>query len=71
MDMVTNVDLMAPKDVILMTGKHTTCEVKCKGCHSYVGWKYLNADNQSNAYKINKFVLEKGKMKTLNYYKED
>ena len=42
-----------------MTGKHTTAEAKCKGCDSYVGWKYLDAQNASNFYKINKYVLEK------------
>lgn len=60
---------MPPKEVALMTGKHTTSDAKCKGCHSYVGWKYVNADHESNFYKINKYVLEKGVIKTLDYYK--
>lgn len=71
MDKLMNVDLMAPKDILLVSGKQTTSDAVCKRCHSYVGWKYLETDNENNVFKINKFVLEKGRMKTIDFYKED
>ena len=41
MEKACNVDLKDPEVVTLMTGKHTTSEVSCKGCHTYLGWKYV------------------------------
>ena len=62
---------MAPKEVFLISGKHTTCEVRCKGCDGYVGWKYLGAGEESNQYKVGKFVLEKERVGVLECWKED
>lgn len=29
------------EDRILLSGIHTVCDIFCKGCNSYVGWKYV------------------------------
>lgn len=45
-----------------MTGLHTVCDVFCVHCHALLGWTYLEAVQDSEKYKIGKFVLERTKI---------
>ena len=45
-----------------MTGLHTVCDVFCVKCHALLGWTYLEAVQESEKYKIGKFVLERTKI---------
>eukprot|EP00049_Salpingoeca_infusionum_P005509 m.92992 g.92992 ORF g.92992 m.92992 type:complete len:114 (-) comp12993_c0_seq1:554-895(-) len=56
---VVNVDLGPAQDKMLMTGLHSVCDVHCKKCHIYLGWKYIMAYEQEQKYKIGKTILEK------------
>uniref|UniRef100_A0A7S3GDB4 Protein yippee-like n=1 Tax=Palpitomonas bilix TaxID=652834 RepID=A0A7S3GDB4_9EUKA len=47
---------------MLMTGLHRVCDVYCNVCSSYLGWKYIEAMEESQKYKEGKYVLEKAKM---------
>jgi len=42
----------------LVTGAHTVSDISCRSCGSVLGWKYVHADEESQRYKIGKFILE-------------
>ena len=42
----------------LVTGLHTVCDVSCAVCASVLGWKYIGAEEDSQRYKVGKFILE-------------
>ncbi|CAD8177725.1 unnamed protein product [Paramecium octaurelia] len=48
-----------PEDKRLRTGLHTTQDIMCIKCQTYLGWKYLHAYEQSEKYKEGKIILEK------------
>ncbi|PWZ02279.1 yippee-like protein [Testicularia cyperi] len=51
---------MGPKeDRTLLTGVHTVCDLRCKGCSSTLGWTYLRAFESSQKYKEGKSIMEK------------
>jgi hypothetical protein len=41
-----------------VTGAHTVSDVSCAFCGSVLGWKYVAADEESQRYKVGKFILE-------------
>lgn len=43
----------------MMTGTYDVCDVNCKQCGDYLGWKYLHTDNRREKYKVGKVVIEK------------
>ena len=45
-----------------MTGMHVVCDVRCAACAAVLGWKYEQASEASQQYKVGKFILEKGKI---------
>ncbi|USW56144.1 Putative Yippee family protein [Septoria linicola] len=42
----------------LVTGAHTVGDISCAHCGSVLGWKYIHAEDESQKYKIGKFILE-------------
>ena len=42
----------------LVTGAHTVSDISCAQCGSVLGWKYVAAEDESQQYKIGKFILE-------------
>ncbi|OCK83018.1 yippee-domain-containing protein, partial [Lepidopterella palustris CBS 459.81] len=42
----------------LVTGAHTVSDISCALCGSVLGWKYVAADDESQRYKVGKFILE-------------
>mmetsp|Transcript_34743 Transcript_34743/g.45939 ORF Transcript_34743/g.45939 Transcript_34743/m.45939 type:complete len:114 (-) Transcript_34743:299-640(-) len=46
----------------LITGLHIVCDIYCIVCHNLVGWKYEEAFEESQKYKVGKFILEKTKL---------
>ncbi len=47
---------------VLMTGLHVVCDLYCVHCHSPLGWYYVDAYEESQKYKVGKFILEKAHM---------
>ena len=43
----------------LTTGMHVVCDIYCINCQEYVGWYYEYAEEESQKYKIGKFIIEK------------
>lgn len=46
----------------LVTGAHTVSDVSCAFCGSVLGWKYDGAEEESQRYKVGKFILETKKI---------
>ncbi|OAL43980.1 yippee-domain-containing protein, partial [Pyrenochaeta sp. DS3sAY3a] len=42
----------------LVTGAHTVSDISCRSCGSVLGWKYVEAEEDSQKYKVGKFILE-------------
>jgi hypothetical protein len=42
----------------LVTGAHTVSDVHCRTCGACLGWKYVAAEQESQRYKVGKFILE-------------
>eukprot|EP01103_Thecamoeba_quadrilineata_P003825 TRINITY_DN13563_c0_g1_i1.p1 TRINITY_DN13563_c0_g1~~TRINITY_DN13563_c0_g1_i1.p1 ORF type:complete len:112 (+),score=4.91 TRINITY_DN13563_c0_g1_i1:56-391(+) len=51
------------EDRFLITGLHTVADIHCISCQEYLGWKYEQAYEESQKYKVGKFIIEKAKMK--------
>ncbi|KAJ9623966.1 hypothetical protein H2203_005413 [Taxawa tesnikishii (nom. ined.)] len=46
----------------LVTGAHTVSDISCAQCGSVLGWKYVAAEEDSQKYKVGKFILETKKV---------
>eukprot|EP01099_Mayorella_cantabrigiensis_P005104 TRINITY_DN3994_c0_g1_i1.p1 TRINITY_DN3994_c0_g1~~TRINITY_DN3994_c0_g1_i1.p1 ORF type:complete len:123 (+),score=21.41 TRINITY_DN3994_c0_g1_i1:152-520(+) len=57
-----NVSAGPKEDRILTTGLHTVADIFCNDCQTAVGWKYLEAFEESQKYKVGKYILEKAKI---------
>ena len=56
---IVNFFLGEPEDRTLITGVHTVCDVFCVSCQTVLGWKYEDAKEESQKYKVGKFIVEK------------
>ncbi|KAL1993400.1 hypothetical protein VTN49DRAFT_3349 [Thermomyces lanuginosus] len=54
----------------LVTGAHTVCDISCVFCGSVLGWKYLAAEDESQRYKVGKFILERKKIDVASCWGE-
>ncbi|KAL4927437.1 yippee/mis18 family protein [Aspergillus undulatus] len=59
-----NTLLQSPVSRHLVTGAHTVSDIDCALCGSVLGWKYVHAEEESQRYKIGKFILETKKVMT-------
>ncbi|KAJ5150962.1 uncharacterized protein N7482_010214 [Penicillium canariense] len=57
-----NTVLQHPVPRQLVTGAHTVSDVSCTFCGSVLGWKYVAAEEESQRYKVGKFILETKKI---------
>ena len=55
---LANTHVHSPMPRQLVTGAHTVCDVSCAFCGSLIGWKYEDAEEESQKYKIGKYILE-------------
>ncbi|KAL8779868.1 MAG: hypothetical protein Q9213_006738 [Squamulea squamosa] len=46
----------------LVTGAHTVSDVSCAFCGSVIGWKYDSAEEETQRYKVGKYILETKKV---------
>jgi hypothetical protein len=42
----------------LVTGAHTVSDISCRSCGNVLGWKYVEAAEDTQKYKVGKFILE-------------
>lgn len=55
----------------LVTGAHTVSDVICAGCGVGLGWKYVHAEEESQRYKIGKFILETKRISIASRWERD
>ncbi|EAW13784.1 yippee/mis18 family protein [Aspergillus clavatus NRRL 1] len=53
-----NTVLRRPVARQLVTGLHSISDICCAFCDSVLGWKYVSAEEESQRYKVGKFILE-------------
>lgn len=53
-----NTIIQKPVPRQLVTGSHTVSDISCAFCGSVLGWKYVAAEEESQRYKVGKFILE-------------
>ena len=53
-----NTNIHKPVSRQLVTGAHTVSDVSCMFCDSILGWKYVAAEEDSQKYKVGKYILE-------------
>ena len=46
----------------LVTGAHTVSDISCAFCGSVIGWKYDSAEEETQRYKVGKYILETKKV---------
>ncbi|KAI8150276.1 Yippee/Mis18 [Fennellomyces sp. T-0311] len=61
-DHVVNVTIGAKEERMLLTGMHTVADISCSVCGTRIGWKYLQAFEDTQKYKENKCIVEKAKV---------
>ena len=49
----------------LVTGWHVVADITCSTCNVKLGWKYVDAKDAGQKYKVGKFILEKARV--VNY----
>lgn len=55
---LVNVTVGAPEKRSLVTGMHVVADITCATCGVKIGWKYVDAREQAQKYKVGKFILE-------------
>ncbi|KAL2114522.1 hypothetical protein VUR80DRAFT_6007 [Thermomyces stellatus] len=54
----------------LVTGWHTVADISCAVCHTKLGWKYVDAKEYSQRYKVGKFILETERVVTYRSWED-
>ncbi|CAM9427169.1 unnamed protein product [Heterosigma akashiwo] len=65
-DTAMNLTYGPPEQRNLLTGLHIVCDIYCICCQNLLGWKYEEAFEESQKYKVGKFILEKTKLGRYN-----
>ncbi|KZF20104.1 yippee-domain-containing protein [Xylona heveae TC161] len=55
----------------LVTGAHTVSDISCAFCGAVLGWKYVAAEDESQRYKVGKFILETRRVCTASCWEEE
>ncbi|MCJ1477907.1 hypothetical protein MMC13_006581 [Lambiella insularis] len=55
----------------LVTGAHTVSDISCAFCGEVLGWKYVDAEEDSQRYKVGKFILETKRVSTAVSWDEE
>lgn len=55
---LVNVTVGTPEKRSLVTGMHVVADITCATCGVKIGWKYVDAREQAQKYKVGKFILE-------------
>lgn len=55
----------------LVTGAHTVSDISCAQCGSVLGWKYVAAEEESQKYKVGKFILETKRVCRTGCWEDD
>ncbi|KIW05517.1 uncharacterized protein PV09_03399 [Verruconis gallopava] len=53
-----NTHIHKPTPRMLVTGAHTVSDISCVRCGTVLGWKYVDAEEEGQKYKVGMFILE-------------
>lgn len=59
-----NIRIGRSEDRQLVTGWHVVADISCSTCSRKLGWKYVDAREQSQKYKVGKYILETERVMT-------
>ena len=65
----TNTHKPVPRQ--LVTGAHTVSDVSCMFCDSILGWKYVAAEEDSQKYKVGKYILETKRVSIATQWEDE
>ncbi|KAK1777039.1 yippee zinc-binding/DNA-binding /Mis18, centromere assembly-domain-containing protein [Copromyces sp. CBS 386.78] len=65
-----NILTEAPESRRLVTGQHTVADITCAVCGTKLGWKYVDAKEGSQKYKVGKFILESARVVTFRSWED-
>ncbi|KPM42031.1 hypothetical protein AK830_g4540 [Neonectria ditissima] len=54
----------------LVTGWHVVADINCSSCATKLGWKYVDAKEQGQKYKVGKFILETERVVTQRIWED-
>lgn len=63
-DSLLNIRIGRLENRQLVTGWHVVADISCGGCSKKLGWKYVDAKEQSQKYKVGKYILETERVMT-------
>ncbi|KAM3499059.1 hypothetical protein MY10362_007658 [Beauveria mimosiformis] len=55
----------------LVTGWHVVADISCSSCSRKLGWKYVDAKEKSQKYKVGKYILETERVTTHRSWGDD
>jgi hypothetical protein len=65
-----NVNIGRSENRQLVTGAHVVADITCAVCGSKLGWKYVDAKEQSQKYKVGKFILETARVVSFHSWED-
>lgn len=54
----------------LVTGWHVVADITCNTCSVKLGWKYVDAKEETQKYKVGKFILETERVMTFSSWED-
>ncbi|KAL1890034.1 hypothetical protein Sste5346_008469 [Sporothrix stenoceras] len=54
----------------LVTGAHVVADISCAVCTTKLGWKYVDASDPAQRYKVGKFILEIARLATHHVWED-
>lgn len=67
---LVNVTVGRPESRPLVTGAHVVADISCGVCGVKIGWKYLDAREPSQKYKVGRFILETERVVMLRSWED-
>ncbi|KAF4981426.1 hypothetical protein FZEAL_2774 [Fusarium zealandicum] len=67
---LTNIRVGKSENRQLVTGWHIVADITCETCSSKLGWKYVDAKEQGQKYKVGKFILETERVVTYRSWED-
>lgn len=67
---LVNITIGRPEPRNLVTGAHVVADINCATCGVKIGWKYVDAREQAQKYKVGKFILETERVVLLRTWED-
>lgn len=66
-----NIKIGKTESRMLVTGSHDVADITCNICHAKVGWKYVDAKEDAQKYKVGKYILETNRTVDFKHWDDD